>query len=113
MIPLRTPVKHPGAAPEKDADTAMKNASALIFNLLRCVVFLIRNRIHVVGFEGWRGNHEDHIKVRVTANPKLYSLFHGECGWHVRRQEGALTRFTYVAVHSGIRIEWEEVACVH
>lgn len=89
-------------------DLAMGEAVRLITNLLRCVLWLIKNGVFVLGFKGWAMNGVDHVTVSVAASPYLHHLFQNDCTWQQRRQEGCLTIFTWFSVRYGIRIEWEE-----
>lgn len=90
-------------------DLAMGEAVRLITNLLRCVLFLIKSGVYVIGFKGWRsGAGVDRVTVQVAASPYLHRLFQGDCSWQERRQEGCLTIFTWFSIRFGIRVEWEE-----
>lgn len=100
----------PTPQPSPRRDMAMAEASRLILALLRCVLFLIRRGVHVVGFTGLQRNGTDRVTVTVAPSPYLYHLYQGQCCWTRRRQEGHLTIFTWFAINDdGIRIEWEEV----
>lgn len=88
---------------------AMGEAVRLITNLLRCVLWLVKQGVYITGFQGRRGNCGDQVIVTVAASPWLYRLFSDECTWQQRRQEGCLTIYTWFAIRFGIRIEWEEV----
>lgn len=94
-------------------DTAQATATTLITNLLRCMLWLIRHGIYVIGFNAARRCGVDEVTVKVAASPYLQRLFADECAWLSRRQEGALTVRTWFAHRYGIRIEWEEVTCTH
>lgn len=107
---LRLPVKYAGAAPEYPRDQAMTSATRLITNLLRCVLWLIRHGVFVIGFCGRRGESSDCVVVTVAASSYLRVLL-PDCAWRRRRQEGALTIYTWFSVRFGVRIEWEEVVC--
>lgn len=89
--------------------TTMASATLLLTNLTNTTVWLIKQGLLVTGFRGWRGNGIDRVVVTVAASPQLYSLFADRCFWRERRQEGALTIYTWVAERSGVRIEWEDV----
>lgn len=110
-VELRRPVKYAGAAPESPRDAAMTSATLLLTNLMRCVLWLIKHGIYVTGFRGWRGNRVDRVVVTVAASPYLQVLFAGQCAWRERRQDGALTIFTWYAERFSVGIEWEEVVC--
>jgi hypothetical protein len=71
---------------------AIGSATTLITNLLRAMVWLIRLRICIVRFEGFRDIGGDHVKVIVAPTPRLHVIFGDECAWHKR-------------------VEWEEVTC--
>ncbi len=74
---------------------AMGEATRLITNLLRCVLFLVKNDVRIVGFRGWNSDAGvDCVVVQVAAEPRLYRIFSGECSWQKRRQEGARLIFT-------------------
>lgn len=94
-----------------EREAAQATATSLITDLLRCVLWLIRHGIYITGFRGWRGHQADRIVVTVAASPSLYRLFAGDCAWSKRRQQGALTIYTWAAERFGIRIEWEEASC--
>lgn len=94
----------------KRRDHAMGNAVSLITNLLRVVLWLIKQGVHVQGFRGWRSDAGvDRVSVIVTASPYLYHLM-PDAIWLKRRQEGSLVIFTWFSDRHGIRVEWEE-AC--
>lgn len=104
------PTLPPSVTPEESPrDAAMSNATRIISNLLRCILWLIRHGIYVTGFKGRKDASGDSITVTVAASPYLFKLFSGECAWQQRRQEGALVIFTWFAIRYGCRIEWEEV----
>ena len=105
---LRHPVK---AGPETPRQAAMASATVMITNLMRCVLWLMRHGIYVIGFRGWQSAGVDHIAVTVPASPHLYRLFAGQCYWRNRRQDGSLTIHTWNAERFGVRIQWEEVSC--
>lgn len=89
--------------------TAMASATLLLTNLMNTTVWLIKHGVLVTGFRGWRGNGIDRVVVTVAASPLLYQLFAERCSWRERRQEGALTIYTWFAERAGVRVEWEEV----
>lgn len=93
-------------------EAAITEAVRLITSLMRCVIWLIKNGIYVTGFSGWRSNGIDRVTVTVAASPYLYRLLGiDNCAWRERRQDGALTIYTFFGERFGCRIEWEEVAC--
>ncbi len=92
--------------------TAMSEASGRITNLMRCVLWLIKHGICVIGFIGKREHGIDRVTVTVAASPYLHILFGRDgCAWRERRQEGALTIYTWFGERFGCRVEWEEVIC--
>lgn len=108
MNALRTfgNVTPPGAT---GREAALLEAARLIGNLMRCVAWLLRHDLHITGFSAWRGNGIDRVSVRVAAHPRLHILFgHDGCAWRQRRQEGALTIYTWFGERFGCRVEWEE-----
>lgn len=98
-------------AKETPREVAMTSATTLITSLLRCVLWLIRHGIYVIGFTGQRRNGIDRVVVKVAASAHLYRIFGDQCAWHTRRQEGVLTIHTWFVERFGIRIEWEEASC--
>lgn len=98
---------------ETPREAEMTSAASLITGLLRCVLWLLRHGVYVIGFTGQRRNGLDRITVKVAASAYLYRIFGDECAWNTRRQDGALTIYTWYAERFGVRIEWEEVTCVH
>jgi len=111
-IPMRQQSKQAAnASPESPRETAMTTATGLITNLLRCVLWLLRHGIYVVGFSGSRrDNGTDVVTVRVAASPYLYRLL-TDANWHKQNREGNLVKHTWQAVRFGTVIEWEEVTC--
>lgn len=107
----RLPIKYAGAAPESARDLQLTAAHRLITDLLRCVTWLLQHGIYVIGFDGRQRSGVSIVTVRVAASPYLYKMFGEDCCWRTRRQEGALTIYTWAANRFGIRIEWEEVSC--
>ncbi len=98
--------------PESELEARRRSATTLITNLLRCVLWLMGNGIHVIGFDGSRRGDSDRVTVRVTASPYLHILFGVDgCYWRRRRQEGVLTIYTWCAERFDCRIEWEDVQC--
>ena len=105
----------PRIVPENARDAATTSATRLITDLLRCVLWLLKHGIYVIGFSGERrAGGADRIVVRVAASPHLYILFGRDgCSWRQRRQDGALTIHTWFGERFGCRVEWEEVTlCV-
>ena len=103
-IPLHTP--RSAIAPRL---AAIASATLLLTNLTNVVVWLIRQGVFITGFKGWRGEGIDRVVVTVAASPLLHGLFKDRCTWRERRQDGALTIYTWFADRAGVRIEWEEV----
>lgn len=106
-VPLRLTGQQSDSTSHRES--AMTSATVLVTNLLRCVLWLIRHGILVTGFHGAREFGVDRVTVTVAANPYLHRLFAGQCAWHTRRQDGALTVFTWFGDRFGVRIEWEEI----
>lgn len=105
----------PRIVPETARDAATTSAARLITDLLRCVLWLLKHGIYVIGFSGERrAGGVDRVVVRVAASPHLYILFGRDgCTWHKRIQDGALTKYTWAGERFGCRVEWEEVtSCV-
>lgn len=105
----------PRIVPESARDAATTSATRLITDLLRCVLWLLKHGIYVIGFNGTRSvGGADRVTVRVAASPHLYVLFGRDgCAWHKRIQDGALTKYTWAGERFGCRVEWEEVtSCV-
>lgn len=111
-IPMRQQSKQAAkATPESPREAAMTTATSLITNLLRCVLWLLRHGIYVVGFSGRRrDNGTDVVTVRVPASPYLYRLF-ADAYWLKQHREGNLVKHTWQAIRFGTVIEWEEVTC--
>lgn len=110
-IPMRQPVKNAKVAPENNREAAMTSATSLITNLLRCVLWLLRHGIYVIGFSGRRrGTGTDVVTVRVAASPYLYRLL-TDANWLKQNREGNLVTHTWQAIRFGTVIEWEEVTC--
>ena len=95
------------------SDSADPRAEALadydrrLDNLRCCVHWLVDNGVKVIESMLCRQGGI----VKVAASPNLPRLLGGECSWRKRRQDGALTIFTWFAVRYGTRIEWEDVTC--
>ncbi len=89
----------------------MTAATTLLTNLLRCVLWLLRNNVRLIGFRGESRLGVDRVVVTVAPSPTLYRLFGEDCAWHSQRYDGAATRYTWFAIRFGIRIEWEDVTC--
>lgn len=110
-IPMRQVAKAAKATPEGPRETSITSATTLITNLLRCVLWLLRHGIYVIGFSGRRrGNGTDVVTVRVAASPYLYHLL-TDANWLKQNREGNLVKHTWQAIRFGTVIEWEEVAC--
>ncbi|WP_374342640.1 hypothetical protein [Azonexus sp.] len=115
MMPRRLPVKYAGPAPampaESSRDIALARAGSLIGNLQRCVEWLIRHGVYVIGFNGRRReNGTDEVTIRVAASPYLYKLMM-DATWLKQTRDGALVTHTWQAIRFATRIEWEEVSC--
>ena len=100
------------AAPEATRPDSIAAATTLITNLLRAVLWLISQRFSVISFHGSRDIGGDKIVITVAPSPRLHAVFGEECAWRQRRQDGALTIYTWFADRFGVRIEWEEVTCL-
>jgi len=110
-IPMRQEDKSDKASPASPRDTAISSATTLITNLLRCILWLLRHGIYVIGFSGrHRGNGSDIVTVRVAASPYLYRLL-SDASWLKQSRQGNLVKHTWQAVRFGTVIEWEEVTC--
>ena len=103
-IPLRT---LPSVTTPRLA--AIASATLLLTNLTSVVIWLIKHGAFITGFKGWRGEGIDRVVVTVAASPMLHVLFKDRCTWRERRQDGALTIYTWFADRAGVRVEWEEV----
>ena len=111
-IPMRQAEKAAKASKESPRDVAMTTATSLITNLLRCVLWLLRHGIYVIGFSGRsRSSGTDVVTVQVAASPCLYRLM-ADAYWLKQIREGNLVTHTWQAIRFGICIEWEEVTCV-
>lgn len=106
-IPLRLPQKAIAASSPRLA--AIASATLLLSNLTAVVAWLLKHGIFITGFKGWRGEGIDRVVVTVAASPLLYEIFRSRCAWRERRQDGALTIYTWFADRAGVRVEWEEV----
>ncbi|WP_153117401.1 hypothetical protein [Rhodocyclus tenuis] len=100
------------AAAEQTRATSVSMATTLIMNLLRCVLFLIKNRLSVISFRGYRDIGGDNIVIVVAPSPRLHAIFGEDCAWRQRRPDGELTIYTWFADRFGCRVEWEEVTCL-
>lgn len=94
---------------ETPREQALGTATTMITNLLRCVLWLIRHGIYVIGFKGDSANGCDRIVIRVTASSHLQKVFNGQYGLRERRPEGAIVITTWYSLRFGCVIEWEEV----
>lgn len=104
--------QHRLRATQSPREATLAEAVRMITDLMRCVLWLLRHGIYVIGFAGWRGQGIDRIVVTVAASPYLYILLGSDnCAWRERRQDGVLTIYTWFADRFGCRIEWEEVTC--
>lgn len=98
-----------------DGREALREAALADFdrhldNLKRCVHWLIVQGVTVLDADLKRGRARPHLTV--AASPYLYMLFKNDCANVGRRQDGALTRYTWQAVRFEITVQWEEVeAC--
>ena len=93
-------------ATDSRRDQAISSATTLVTNLLRCMLFLIRHGIYVVGFEGRRHLGIDIACVKVAPSPYLHTLF-SQGIWVEQRPEGSLVVQRWSAMLFGIRVEWE------
>lgn len=100
------------AAPDATRQTSIAAATKLITSLLNAVVWLISQRFSVISFHGSRDIGGDKIVIKVAPSPRLHVVFGDDCAWRQRRQDGALTIYTWFADRFGVRIEWEEVTCL-
>lgn len=92
-------------------ESALTEATKIITNLMRCVLWLLRNNIHVTGFTGYHLNGIDRLTITVVASPKCYIAFGSDnCAWRERRQVGAQTIYTWWGERFGVRVEWREVS---
>lgn len=108
MNTLANSAQHTAAQPSRTA--AIAEATRVIANLMRCVLWLLRHGVYVTGFRGWRGAGIDRVTITVVASPYLYILFGSDgCSWRERRQEGTRTIYTWFGERFGCRVEWEEV----
>ncbi len=111
-IPMRPAEQVAKGASESPRAAAMSSATTLITNLLRCILWLVRHGIYVIGFSGRRrGNGTDVVTVRVAASPYLYRLL-TDANWLKQHRDGNLVTHTWQAIRFGTVIEWEEVTCV-
>lgn len=95
-------------AGETEHDAMIRGAVQLILDLLRCVTFLVKHEIYVIGFAGARSSGGlDRVIVNVAPIPRLHAMF-PDCFWRERRQDGQLTVYTWCAVRFNTRIQWEE-----
>ena len=92
---------------------AAARADLQLQGLQRCLQHLLQNGIRVVSYHGDERLGRDRVVVTVVASPLLHRLYADRCAPFRRRQEGALTLFTWLAVDldNDVRIEWEEVEC--
>lgn len=97
-----------GEDPDPARSQAVATATTEITSLLRCVVWLLQQRIEVTGFRGWNGIGGDHLLVTVAPSPKLRALFSGECDYQRRVHDGGGQTLTWCAEKFGVRIEWPE-----
>lgn len=92
---------------------ASERASTQLRGLERCLQHLLAQGIRVISYHGSERCGQDRVVVTVVASPLLHRLYADRCAPFRRRQEGALTIFTWLAVDrdNDVRIEWEEVKC--
>ncbi len=91
------PAANPRSAALAEFDRRMENMG-------RCVHWLVEHGVHVLGSSLGRAGGI----VIVAGSPTLRALVGQDCTWRRRRQDGALTIFTWFAVRFETRIEWEE-----
>lgn len=76
-------------------------------NLKRCIHWLVHSGVPVISVDMRRGRAMP--MVTVAPSPLLHSLFKDDSATIGRRQEGALTIFSWAANRHGCAIRWEEV----
>ena len=91
------PVADPRAAALSEFDQRLANMG-------RCVHWLVEHGVRVLDSRLCRVGGI----VTVAGSPHVRALFAPDCTWRQRRQDGALTIFTWFAVRFETRIEWEE-----
>lgn len=97
--------------PASPVEQQMTKATTVITNLLRCVIFLLKNGVYITGFDGRRGTRGNIVTVHVLGAEYLPRIFGDECLWTRRRQVGSAAVYTWRAERYGCRIEWETTTC--
>ena len=91
------PVANPRAAALEELDRRLENMG-------RAVHWLVEHGVHVLSTSLGRAGGI----VIVAGSPALRALIGNDCAWRRRRQDGALTIFTWFAMRFDTRVEWEE-----
>jgi hypothetical protein len=110
VIELPRPMAAIGRPPAPDEcprAVALAEFDRRIENLRCCVHWLVEHEIRVIDSRLCRVGGI----VKVAASPSLRVLLGSDCSWRQRRQDGALTIYTWFAMRFGTRIEWEDVSC--
>lgn len=87
--------------------TALAEIDGHLDDLRLCIHWLVAQGVAVLSVDMRRGRAQPTIEV--APSPWLHVLFQGDCANIVRRQDGALTVFTWVAIRYGCEIRWNEV----
>lgn len=87
---------------------ALAEIDSHLDNLKRCIHWMVASGIVILGVDMRRGRHSPTIEV--APSPWLHILFREDCANVGRRQEGALTIYTWAASRHGCAIRWEEMS---
>lgn len=101
-----------GAAVERATPEALRHAALAVIdehldNLKRCIHWLIEHAVVVLAVDMRHGRARP--RITVAASPRLYVMCQDDCANIGRRQDGALTVYTWAARRFGCDLRWEEV----
>lgn len=91
-----------------EQEALIGSVTTLLTDLLRTLLWCVRNHIQVVSFRGWRGAEGNRAAVVVLASPRLHILFGKHCSYQRRAVENGCEVFSWAGSMNGIRVEWEE-----
>ncbi len=88
-------------------DQALAEIDSHLDNLKRCIHWLVSAGVAVIAVDMRRGTARP--RITVAPSPLLHCLLREDCANVGRRQEGALTTYTWIGDRHGCLIRWEEV----
>lgn len=97
-------LRRPQPQPVNPRSAALAEFDRRVENLRQCVHWLVEHGVSVTDSRLGRAGGI----VKAAGSPGLRALVGQDCTWRQRRQQGALTIFTWFAIRFETRIEWEE-----